>query len=66
MILQADELLLLQDADLFELEDAEIDQMAGARKRNIVISPEKFQALQKRFLMRIESYKAKRRQAKEC
>ena len=39
MILQADELLLLQDADLFELEDAEIDQMAGARKRNIIISP---------------------------
>lgn len=66
MILRADELLLLQDADLFELGDEEIDQMAGACKRNIFISSEKFQALQKRFLTRIESYKKERRLAKDC
>lgn len=66
MVLRADELLLLQDADIIELGDEEIDQMAGARKRNIFITPDKFKALQQRFLLRIESYKEERRLAREC
>lgn len=65
MILRAEELLLLQDADIIELGDEEIDQLAGARKRKIDISPEKLRKLQRQFLLRIEAYKEERRQASE-
>ncbi|MCR5757455.1 MAG: hypothetical protein K6F95_06080 [Selenomonas sp.] len=65
MIIRADELLMLEDAGILELEDAEIDQMAGARKRNIVISADRFRALQKQFLLRLETYKRERCLASE-
>lgn len=65
MILRAEELLLLQDADIIELGDEEIDHLAGARKRKIDISPEKLRKLQRQFLLRIEAYKEERRQARE-